>query len=219
MMRILLVDDQPAFRTGLRTLLSTAPGIDIVGEAENGEEGATAAELLQPDVILMDVRMPVVNGVAATAAIRARNPSACILMLTTFEEDETVAAAMRAGASGYLLKGTPLDDMLQILALAVRGYTALAPGITHGVVAAPPASPDDVFFAGCSGRTALLSGREREILELIAQGFTNREVAQQLFLTEGTVKNYVSAILGTLGLRHRTEAAILWRAVRPMNDL
>jgi DNA-binding NarL/FixJ family response regulator len=203
-MRILLVDDQSSFRTGLRALLSTVPGIEVVGEAANGQDGIAAAESLHPDVILMDVRMPVMNGIAATTAIRASNPNACVLVLTTFDEDETVADAMRAGAAGYLLKGTPIDDIVQILTLALRGYTALGPGVTRSAAANSPASPDESALTR-------LNEREREILELIAQGCTNRDVATRLYLTEGTVKNYVSAILGKLSLRHRTEAALLWR--------
>jgi DNA-binding NarL/FixJ family response regulator len=212
-MRILIVDDQGSFRTGLRALLSTVAGIEVVGEAENGQEAIAAAERLHPDLILMDARMPVLDGIAATAAIRARDPHACVLVLTTFDEDEIVVEAIRAGAAGYLLKGTPIADMAEIFALALRGYTALGPGIARRALLATPS--EETVVPEELARVAELSEREREILTLIAQGLTNREVAARLFLSEGTVKNYASAILATLRLRHRTEAALLWRALSP----
>lgn len=199
-MRILIADDQAEFRSGLRDLLSSVPDIDVVAEAANGEEAAIAALRHNPDLTLMDIRMPVLDGIAATLAIRSRNPNARVLVLTTFDEDRLVRESMRAGACGYLLKGTPLEDMLAIFALALRGYTAIGKG---------------VHLSGghrlADGRIERLSAREREILSLIGDGLTNRDIAESLFLTEGTVKNYVTQILGTLGVRHRTEAALLWR--------
>ena len=209
-MRIVLIDDHAPFRTALRALLASSPGVDVAGEAECGEEGVALVASLVPDITLMDLRMPGMGGIAATAAIRARDRQACVLVLTTFDEDDTVIAAMRAGASGYLLKGTPIDDMLAIMQLALRGYIAVGPGIDqHRSFAARSAMPPpDERIA----RFALLTERERSILALIAQGYTNRDVAARLYLSEGTVKNYVSSILGTLALRHRTEAALLWRA-------
>lgn len=203
-MRILIVDDQAEFRSGLRDLLSTAPGIEIAGEASNGEEAVIAALRLTPDIVLMDIRMPVMDGIAATLAIRSRDPQACILVLTTFDEDRLVRESIRAGAAGYLLKGTPLDDMLAIFALALRGYTAIGKGVRL---------PDEKRYD--DDRILQLSSREREILALIGQGLTNRDIAETLFLTEGTVKNYVTQILSTLGVRHRTEAALMWRQSAP----
>lgn len=199
-MKILIVDDQAEFRSGLRDLLSTAPDVEVIAEASNGEEAVVAALRLDPDITLMDIRMPVMDGIAATLAIRSRNPQACVLVLTTFDEDRLVRESMRAGACGYLLKGTPLDDMLAIFSLALRGYTAIGKGVRV---------PEHHQHA--DERIAQLSGREREILALIGEGLTNRDIASTLFLTEGTVKNYVTQILGTLGVRHRTEAALLWR--------
>lgn len=199
-MRILIVDDQFEFRSGLRDLLSTAPDIDVIGEAANGEEAVVAALRLNPDITLMDIRMPVMDGIAATLAIRSRNPQACVLVLTTFDEDRLVRESIRAGACGYLLKGTPLDDMLAIFSLAVRGYKAIGKGVRM---------PEQHQHA--DERIAQLSEREREILALIGEGLTNRDIASTLFLTEGTVKNYVTQILSVLGVRHRTEAALLWR--------
>lgn len=199
-MKILIADDQAEFRSGLRDLLSTAPDIDVIGEASNGEEAVVAALRLNPDITLMDIRMPVMDGIAATLAIRSRNPHARVLVLTTFDEDRLVRESMRAGACGYLLKGTPLDDMIAIFSLALRGYTAIGKGARL---------PEQHQHA--DDRIANLSGREREILALIGDGLTNRDIAVTLHLTEGTVKNYVTQILGTLGVRHRTEAALLWR--------
>ena len=199
-MRILIVDDQAEFRSGLRDLLSTAPGIDVVGEASNGEEAAVAALRLNPDITLMDIRMPVMDGIDATLAIRSRNPQACVLVLTTFDEDRLVRESMRAGACGYLLKGTPLEDMVAIFALALRGYTSIGKGVR---LASQHLQAEE--------RIERLSERERQILALIGEGLTNRDIGATLFLTEGTVKNYVTQILGALGVRHRTEAALLWR--------
>ncbi|HET9095517.1 MAG TPA: response regulator transcription factor [Candidatus Baltobacteraceae bacterium] len=199
-MNILIADDQAEFRSGLRDLLSSAPGVEVIGEASNGDEAVAAALRLDPDITLMDIRMPVMDGIAATLAIRSRNPQACVLVLTTFDEDRLVRESMRAGACGYLLKGTPLEDMLAIFALAVRGYTAIGKGVRL---------PDHHQHA--DERIAQLSEREREILALIGDGLTNRDIASTLFLTEGTVKNYVTQILSALGVRHRTEAALLWR--------
>lgn len=203
-MKIVITDDQAAFRNGLRDLLASVPDVDVVGEATNGREAVEAVLALRPDITLMDVRMPVMDGVAATAAIRAQWPEACVLVLTTFDEDGLVRDSIRAGAAGYLLKGTPLDDMISIFSLALRGYTAIGKGVR------PLARPIE------DERIERLAQREREILALIGDGLTNRDIAQALFLTEGTVKNYVTQILGTLGVRHRTEAALLWRScVRP----
>jgi DNA-binding NarL/FixJ family response regulator len=180
-------------------LLATASEIDVAGEASNGREAVERVLALQPDIVLMDIRMPVMDGIAATAAIRAAHSNVCVLVLTTFDEDRLVSESMRAGANGYLLKGTPIEDMLSIFSLALRGYTAIAKGVRG-----PGRLAGDDRFAN-------LSPREREILSLLGAGMTNRDIASTLFLSEGTVKNYVTKILGTLGMRHRTEAALLWR--------
>lgn len=198
-MRLVIADDQTAFRRGLRDLLARAPEIEIVGEATNGKEAVDAALSLRPDITLMDIRMPVLDGVAATAAIRKQWPNACVIVLTTFDEDHLIRNSIRAGASGYLLKGTPLADMRAIFALAIRGYTAIGKGVR-------PSAHD-----GEDARLKNLTQRERDILALVGEGLTNRDIAKTLFLTEGTVKNYISQILVTLGARSRTEAALLWR--------
>jgi DNA-binding NarL/FixJ family response regulator len=205
-MKLVLVDDQRAFRAGLRDLLSSADGVEVIGEAADGREGVEVVLRLLPDVTLMDIRMPVMDGIAATAAILASRPDACVLVLTTFDEDALVRQAIQAGAAGYLLKGMPLDEMLSVLALARRGYTTIGPrsGPSTPIGAAGP--------AGDAG--AQLSEREAQIWSLIGEGRTNRDIAEQLFITEGTVKNYVSGLLAALGVRHRTEAALLWRGLR-----
>jgi DNA-binding NarL/FixJ family response regulator len=206
-MKIVLVDDQSDFRAGLRDLLLSAEGIDVVGEAAEGREGVDVVLRAQPDVTLMDIRMPVMDGIAATAAIRAAAPAACVLVLTTFDEDELMRDAMRAGAAGYLLKGMPLDEMLTVLALAVRGYTTIGPRASPANALVETALPGRDEEA----RTSRLSERETQIWSLLGEGYTNRDIAERLFITEGTVRNYVSVILAAIGARHRTEAALLWR--------
>lgn len=202
-MRIVIVDDQAEFRASLQDLLGTVSGIEVVGEAKNGEEAIGLVLEMRPDVTLMDIRMPQRDGISATAAIRERWPQACVLVLTTFDEDELIGKAMRAGAAGYLLKGTPVDDLVAILRLASRGYVAIGRGTVRAT--------EDEATAQARERIAQLSERERQIWSLIGAGHTNRDIAQRLFLTEGTVKNYITTILGTLQVRHRTEAALLWR--------
>lgn len=210
-MKIVIADDQTEFRSGLHDLLSSVPDIEVVGEAANGAQAVDAALRLAPDITLMDIRMPVMDGIAATAAIRSQNANACVLVLTTFDEDRLVRDSMRAGAAGYLLKGTPLEDMLSIFSLALRGYTAIAKGVRLPAQSGEEEAEKerDMYY-----RMLRLSGREREILALIAEGLTNRDIAQTLYLTEGTVKNYVTQILGTLGVHHRTQAALLWRSAQ-----
>lgn len=202
-MRVFIVDDQAEFRDGLRDLLSTVPEIEVVGEAANGQIAVETAAAANPDVILMDIRMPVMDGIAATRAIRSSRPQTRVLVLTTFDDDELISESIRAGAIGYVLKGTPIDDLVAILRLALRGYIAITPRKDE--------AGRDVDFERAGGAAASLSERESEIWRLIGQGLTNREIAKELFLTEGTVKNYVSSILAALGLRHRTEAALLWQ--------
>lgn len=206
-MRIVLVDDQADFRTALRDLLDTAEGIDIVGEASNGRDAIDTVLRNNPDVTLMDVRMPVMDGIAATAAIRASRPGACIIVLTTFDDDALIRDAIEAGAAGYLLKGMALDDMLSVLRLAMMGYATVAPRTR-----APGQAlrEETALSTDVAERAARLSEREMEIWSLLGRGCTNRDIASSLFITEGTVKNYVSSILATLGVRHRTEAALLW---------
>jgi DNA-binding NarL/FixJ family response regulator len=204
--RILLVDDQALFREGLHTLLSMQPDFDVVGEAANGQEALLQAARLAPDVILMDMRMPRQDGVSATRELRAAQPGARVIVLTTFEDDELVFDGLRAGALGYLLKDIPSDKLFEAIRAAARGESFLQPSIAAKVVAEfsrlsteKPKTPELI---------EPLSEREIEVLKLLANGASNREIAGALFITEGTVKNYITGILGKLGVRDRTQAAL-----------
>lgn len=204
--KILLVDDQPLFREGLRTLLSVHADFEVVGEAGNGAEAIRMASSLSPAVVLMDLQMPVLDGVAATQRLHAAQPDCRVIVLTTFDDDEMVFDGLRAGAVGYLLKDAPSEKLAEAIRVAARGETFLQPSVAAKVVAE---------FARLSNRkittpSALepLSERELEILRLIARGASNREIANALFLAEGTVKNYVTNILGKLEVRDRTQAAL-----------
>jgi len=208
MIRLLVVDDQDLIRRGMKALLKSDGELLVVGEAEHGERAIALVASLQPDVVLMDVRMPVMDGVAATKAICQQFPTTKVLILTTFEDEALVAQALRVGAVGYLLKDTPFEDLTQAIRLVHKGYTQIAPGLAHKIMAQtvvaqslPAASPPLDL--------ATLTPREREILDLIAQGASNREIAQALFIAEKTVRNHVTNILSRLGLRDRTQAAII----------
>ena len=205
--RILLVDDQRLMREGLRILLELEPGLEIVGEAGDGQAGLDAYEALQPDVVLMDVRMPGMDGVEATWRLRERWPDARVVILTTFDDDEYVFEGLRAGAMGYLLKDVSGHDLAEAVRTVAAGGVLIEPSVARKVVTefarvAPPARAAD------AGLAEPLSEREREILELLALGLNNREIADRLSLAPGTVKNYVTTILQKLGVRDRTQAAI-----------
>ncbi len=204
MIRLLLVDDQDLIRRGLCALLSTDPNLEVVGEAKNGQEAVTLAATLKPHVVLMDVRMPVMDGVAGTHKICQRFPGIKVLILTTFNDIDYVTRALQAGASGYLLKDTPFEELTQGIHLIHKGYTQIGPGLDTRVLAQPSASE----LSRDSKTWALLSEREKDILCLIAQGYNNREIAQSLHLAEKTVKNYITNILSQLNLRDRTQLAI-----------
>ena len=205
--RILLVDDQRLMREGLRILLELEPDLEIAGEATNGQEALDAYAEIEPDVVLMDVRMPGMDGVEATWRLRERWPSALVIILTTFDDDEYVFEGLRAGARGYLLKDVSGHDLADAVRTVAAGGALIEPSVARRVVAefarmAPPVrQPDD-------GLAEPLSEREREILRLVAQGLTNREIADRLSLAQGTVKNYVTTILQKLGARDRTQAAL-----------
>ena len=205
--KILLVDDQPLFREGLRTLLSVHSDFEIVGEAGNGQEAINLVRSHTPSVVLMDLQMPVLDGVAATHRLHEEYPQCRVIVLTTFDDDEKVFDGLRAGAVGYLLKDAPSEKLAEAIRVAARGETFLQPSVAAKVVAE---------FARLTRKTTEhpnsfsepLSEREVEILRLIASGGSNREIADALFLAEGTVKNHVTNILGKLGVRDRTQAAI-----------
>lgn len=205
MIRILLVDDQPLFREGLASLLALEEDFEIVGEANHGQEAITLAEQLRPDVILMDVRMPICNGVEATREIQSRFPWIHILVLTTFDEDEYVFQSLEVGALGYLLKSTPAKQVAIAIRNVQQGYSQLGPTIAPKVFSQVK-SPSKVVKADCQ---ALFNRRELEILKLLGRGHSNREIAEALHLTEGTVKNHMTNIFCQLEVRDRTQAA-LW---------
>ncbi|MCL4265965.1 MAG: response regulator transcription factor [Anaerolineae bacterium] len=206
--RVLLVDDQALFREGLHTLLSVQADLEVVGEAGNGEEAVTAVANLQPDVVLMDLRMPILDGVTATRRIMEDYPATRVIVLTTFDNDEDVFDGLRAGAVGYLLKDVPSARLYEAIRAAAGGESFLQPSIAAKVVAE---------FARLGARPSIpvqtelvepLSERELEILQHLAAGASNREIANALYITEGTVKNHVTNILGKLGVRDRTQAAL-----------
>lgn len=213
MIRVLLVDDQSLIRQGLRALLELDAQLEVVGEAENGQAAINLVEQLQPDVILMDIRMPIMDGVAATREICKKFPQIKVLVLTTFDDDEYVTAAMNHGATGYLLKDTPSEELAIAIRAVHKGYTQLAPGIVKKLlnpptqIQSPPSALDE------------LTKREMEVLRLIASGASNREIAQKLFISEGTVKNHVTNILNRLNLRDRTQAAIYANSFLPQADV
>lgn len=213
--RIIIAEDQALVRRGAAHLLSMEPDMEVVGQARNGVEAVELARLLHPDVILMDLHMPLKGGVAATREITSSLPETQILVLTTLNDDETVFEAVRAGAHAYLLKDAEEDELLETIRALRRGESRLTPQIARKVMdqfrklAQPPhahAGPEKELL-----NTQPLSEKEERILQLIAEGMTNRQIANTLFLAEGTIKNYVSRIMEKLHANTRTELALLSR--------
>lgn len=206
--RILLVDDQTMFRSGMRMLLSAQPEFEIAGEAADGEEALEKVAKLRPQVVLMDLRMPVLDGAAATRRIRDAFPETRVIVLTTFDEDEAIFDGLRSGAIGYLLKDAPTDKLYEAIRAAARGESFLQPSVAARVVAEFARLAEKAPAAGNQSLAEPLSARELEILRLLAGGATNREIAARLVLAEGTVKNHVTNILTKLGVADRTQAAL-----------
>ena len=207
-LRLLLVDDQAMFREGLRLILGQQKDFEIVGEAGDGLAALESARRINPDVVLMDLRMPNLGGVEATRRIRAEAPSVKVIVLTTFEEDEEVFAALRAGAAGFLLKDSPSDSLCEAIRLAARGETWLQPSVAAKLVAefgrlTPRQQPSHT-----GALLEQLSPRELEVLRCLAAGMSNKEIGRKLTLTEGTVKNHMSQVLGKLQVLDRTQAAL-----------
>ena len=210
--RVLVVDDQALFREALATLLGARPEVEVVGEAGNGHQALERATALQPDVVLMDLHMPVLDGIAATRRLKVEQPGVRVLALTTFDDDEDVFAALRAGALGYLLKDVSSDRLVEAVLSAARGESVLQPSVAAKVVARF-AQLDDAPRSRPQPLVVPLSDRELDVLRLLADGRSNREIAAALFLAEGTVKNHVTNVLGKLGARDRTQAALRARAL------
>lgn len=206
--RILLVDDQRLFREGLRTLLTLSDEVEVVGEAGNGQEALAEAVRLRPDVVLMDLRMPILDGVAATRRLHEELPDCRVIILTTFDDDDYVFDGLRAGAVGYLLKDVSPEKLLEAIRATAAGESFLQPSVAAKVVAefarlnaaATPSKPPVLVEP--------LSDRELDILRLLSKGLSNKEIAARLYIAEGTVKNHVTNILGKLDVRDRTQAAI-----------
>ncbi len=207
MIRVLLVDDQSIIREGLYSLLQAKEDIEVVGEAENGKLAVERALELQPDVVLMDVRMPIMDGVAATRNLQQKAPNIKVLVLTTFDDDDYITQAMKFGAKGYLLKDTPSEELAQAIRAVNKGYTQMGPGLFEKVMTATP-------HVEVPPELEQLTPREKEVLQLIAKGLNNREIAENLFISERTVKNHVNSILSRLNLRDRTQAAIFASSLR-----
>jgi DNA-binding NarL/FixJ family response regulator len=204
---VVIADDQLLLRAGFRKLLDGEDGLTVVGDAGDGQEAITLVERLHPDVVLMDIRMPVLDGIEATRRISQRTPGTAVLVLTTYDLDEYVFAALEAGASGFLLKDCPPDELTAAIRVVARGDALIAPAVTRSVIeefvrrAPAPSAPAPALDG--------LTEREREVLELLARGMSNAEIADRLVVSAGTVKTHVAHVLGKLGLRDRVQAVIL----------
>jgi DNA-binding NarL/FixJ family response regulator len=205
--RVLLADDQAMVRAGFRMILGSEPDMEVVGEAENGEQAAAAARRLRPDVVLMDIQMPGGDGLQATRRItESADLTSRVVILTTFERDEYVFEAMQSGASGFLLKNAPPEELIHAVRVVAAGDALLAPSVTRRIIeqfARRPVEPD------VRARLESLTQREREVLVMLARGNSNAELAAELFVTEGTIKTHVSSLLAKLGLRDRVQAVVL----------
>ena len=206
MIRVLVVDDKELVRAGLRGILRTEFGFDVVGECANGGEAIAAAESLAPDVVLMDVRMPLVDGVQATRELRRREGSPPVLALTTFDDDEVLAGVLRAGAAGFVLKGVPAEDLHRAVRVVAGGGAWLDPAVTGRVLATYRSAPPP--RAGRDPALDALTSREREVLALIGQGKTNTEIGVGLFVSDGTVKTHINHLFTKLQLRDRAAAVV-----------
>jgi DNA-binding NarL/FixJ family response regulator len=207
--RLLLVDDEDLVRFGLRTILDLTDDIDVVGEASDGAQAVSAARALRPEVVLMDIRMPRVDGLAATRQILDQPDPPKVVILTTFHLDEYVYSALQAGASGFLLKDTPPRQIVTAIRAVAAGSAMLSPAVTRRLIAEYVAPRDHPQRIESRRKLALLSDRERDVLTLIGRGLSNADAAQNLFMSEATIKTYVSRMLTKLGLANRTQAAIL----------
>ncbi|MEH2242801.1 response regulator transcription factor [Nostoc sp.] len=209
MIRVLIVDDQSLICQGLKTMLELQPDLQVVGIASNGEMAIEQVAALQPDLVLMDVRMPLMDGRAATRTICEQFPSVKVLVLSTFDDDQYIAESLRAGAKGYLLKDMPVEELVQAIRLAYQGYAQLAPGLLDKLMK----NPLGIAKPTALSKLEILTPREQEVLQLIANGGTNREIAEQLFITEGTVKTHVTHLLSRLDCKNRAQLAIVANSI------
>jgi DNA-binding NarL/FixJ family response regulator len=205
--RVLVVDDDDLMRAGLRGVLSSDAGIEVVGEAADGRDVAHRTRLLHPDVVLMDVRMPDLDGISATQQLLAAFPDVKVVILTTFEQDDYIFGALRAGASGFLLKRTAPEDLVAAVHTIAAGDSLLSPPVTRRVIARMAEQPEPDAATGA--RLGELTPREREVLALVARGLSNAEIAGELIIEESTVKTHVKRLLAKLGVRDRVQAVIL----------
>ncbi len=207
--KVLLVDDDALVRAGLRLILSSADDIDVVGESDDGAGAVAAVRKHRPDVVLMDIRMPRMDGITATAALRALDPAPQVVVLTTFQADEHVVAALRAGASGFLVKDTPPGDILSAIRLVAAGDAIVSPSVTRTLLShfAPTGTSERQHAA--SQALVALTDREREVATAVGAGASNAEIARMLFMSEATVKAHVSRLLSRLGVSNRVQIAIL----------
>jgi DNA-binding NarL/FixJ family response regulator len=212
MISLLIVDDQSLVRQGLQAMLELESDLQIVGSADNGKVALEQVELLQPDIVLMDVRMPEMDGREATLRICEQFPEVKVIVLSTFDDDQYITDSIHAGAKGYLLKDMPVDELAQIIRLVNRGYTHLAPGLMEKLMNASPVvevqQSEQIFE-----ELTQVTPREKDVLKLIVQGLTNRDIAQHLHVSEGTVKSHVSHLLSRLNLRNRAQLAIYAHSV------
>jgi len=204
-LRVLLVDDEELVRTGLRMILGVEPDLEVVGEAADGRQAVAAVAELDPDVVLLDLRMPVLDGIGATRSLVAAGARARILVLTTFDSDRNVVDALQAGATGFLLKDAPADQLVAAIRAAATGDAVLAPALARRLADELARRPTPQGLDGMDQ----LTDRERDVLAQMAEGLSNAEIAQRLFITEGTVKTHVARILHKLGVRDRLQAVVL----------
>jgi DNA-binding NarL/FixJ family response regulator len=213
MIRVLIVDDQALVRQGIRSLLTLASELEVAGEADDGAGALAAIERERPDVVLLDLKMPRVDGLAVLRALHGRPASPAVLVLTTFDDTDLLLDAIRSGARGYLLKDVTLDQLLEAIRTLASGGTMFQPAITERVVRGLGSLPP---LRGSLGPPSPLTERELEILRLLASGLSNREIARALALADGTVKNHVSNLMGKLGARDRTHAVLKGLELRLM---
>lgn len=204
MIRLLIADDQAMIRSGLRMILESETDLEVVAEADNGQEAVRLARRDRPDVVLMDIRMPEMDGIEATAQITGASPEVKVIVLTTFDIDDYVYGALRAGASGFLLKDAPADELIGAVRVVAGGDALIAPSVTRRLIAEFAARPEATTPVGLDD----LTEREREVLALVARGLSNAEIAEELYLGETTVKTHVSNTLTKLGLRDRVQLVV-----------